>query len=354
VLARLLHEAADLEQAVAVTRRFVRREEFHLSVATLEGRLNTDEAGRLRSNLAAAALSALLPRVLAAHVARHGKVQGGAFGVVALGKTGGGEMLAGSDLDLMLIYDHAPDTAPAGYFVRLAHAFTGVLTAQGPEGPIYQVDMRLRPSGNQGPVAVSLAALRRYHAADAWTWERMALTRARVMAATPKFSRILEDEILTALSRPAAAEKIRADAAAMLARVNAELPPAGPWDVKHCKGGMIELAFIAEALQLIHGPAAPALFRANTAAALRALAAAGHIVEADAAVLVAADFLWRTIQGIARITGLRDRQAEPGVAMLAPLLRATATVDFSQLRATMSQAQDDVRRCFEYYVGTGD
>jgi glutamate-ammonia-ligase adenylyltransferase len=351
VLARLLHEAADLEQAVAVTRRFVRREEFHLSVATLEGRLNADEAGRLRSNLAAAALSALLPRVLAAHVARHGKVRGGAFGVVALGKTGGGEMLAGSDLDLMLIYDHAPETAPAGYFVRLAHAFTGVLTAQGPEGPIYQVDMRLRPSGNQGPVAVSLAAFRRYHAAESWTWERMALTRARVLAATPRFGRVLEDEILIALSRPEAAEKIRADAAAMLARVNAELPPAGVWDVKHCPGGMIELAFIAEALQLIHGPTAPALFRANTAAALRALAAAGHIAEADAGVLVAADFLWRTVQGIARITGLRDKDAEPGMAMLAPLLRATAAVDLLQLRATMRQAQADVRDCFKRYVG---
>jgi glutamate-ammonia-ligase adenylyltransferase len=211
--------------------------------------------------------------------------------------------------------------------------------------------MRLRPSGNQGPVAVSLAAFRRYHAAESWTWERMALTRARVLAATPKFSRVLEDEILAALSRPEAEEKIRADAAAMLARVNAEIPPAGVWDVKHCQGGMIELAFIAEALQLIHGPAAPALFRANTAAALRALAAAGHIAEADAGVLLAADFLWRTIQGIARITGLRDREAEPGTAMLAPLLRATTMVDLSQLRATMSKAQADVRDCFVRYVG---
>jgi glutamate-ammonia-ligase adenylyltransferase len=351
-LRQLLREAADLEQAVAATRRFVRREEFHLSVATLEGRLDVDEAGRLRSNLAQAALSALLPRVMKQHEARYGRVPGAAFGVVALGKTGGGEMLAGSDLDLMLIYDHAPaETAPSQYFVRLSNAMTGVLTARGPEGPIYQVDMRLRPSGNQGPVAVSRAAFRRYHASESWTWERMALTRARVLAASPGFGKILGDEILAALSRKEAPAKIKADTIAMLARVNAEMKPAGPWDVKHCVGGMIELAFVAEALQLIHGPANPALFRANTAAALRGLAKARHISGTDAAVLLAADFLCRTIQGIARITGLKETQADPPAAMLAPLLRATNTLDLAHLRATMSHTETEVRDCFTRNIG---
>jgi len=348
----LLREAGDLEQAAAITRRFVRREEFHLSVATLEGRLDTNEAGRLRGNLAAAALSLLLPLILKQHEARYGQIPGAAFGIVALGKTGSGEMLAGSDLDLMLIYDHAAqDSTPAQYFVRLSHALTGILTARGPEGPIYQVDMRLRPSGNQGPVAVSLTAFRRYHAEESWTWERMALTRARVMAATPKFTKILDAEIRAALSRPEPAQKIRADTIAMLARINAELPAAGPWDVKHCPGGLIELAFIAEALQLIHGPANPSLFHANTAAAIRALAKAGHIFAPDSTALLNADFLWRTIQGISRITGLKEKDTAPQPAMLAPLFRATNTLDLAQLRATMRQAEADVRACFTRLIG---
>jgi glutamate-ammonia-ligase adenylyltransferase len=354
----LLREAGDLEQAAAITRRFVRREEFHLSVATLEGRLDANEAGQLRSNLAAAALSLLLPLILKQHEARHGRIPGADFGIVALGKTGSGEMLAGSDLDLMLIYDHAAhDTAPTQYFVRLSHALTGLLTARGPEGPIYQVDMRLRPSGNQGPFAVSLAAFRRYHREESWTWERMALTRARVLAATPKFTNILDAEIRAALSRPVVAEKIRADTIAMLARINAELPVAGLWDVKHIPGGMIELAFIAEALQLIHGPGNPSLFHANTAAAIRALAKAGHIGATDCKVLLNADFLWRSIQGIARITGLREKDTAPQPAMLAPLFRATNTLDLGQLRATMRQTETDVRSCFTRLIGpisTGD
>ena len=164
----------------------------------LEGRLGIDAAGETRTALADAAMAALLPRVLADFAARNGTVRGGDMVVVALGKAGGREMLAGSDLDLMLVYDH-PETvtessgarrmAVSQYYIRAAHAFVAALTAPGLEGPLYAVDMRLRPSGNKGPVAVSLAGFRRYHEADAWTWERMALTRARVVAGPPALAR---------------------------------------------------------------------------------------------------------------------------------------------------------------------
>jgi len=355
VLRRMLRDAADLEEAVTLTRRFVRREEFHLSVATLEGRMDIDAAGRLRSELAATALSLLLPLVVAQHQKRYGKIKGGAFAVVALGKAGSGEMLAGSDLDLMLIYNHAPlPTAPTPYFVRLAHALTAVLTAQGPEGPLYKVDMRLRPSGNQGPVAVSLAAFERYHARESWTWERLALTRARVMAATPGFAPVVQKAVIAALSRPDSPEKIRADTVSMRDRLEAEIRPRGPFDVKHLPGGMLELTFIAEALQLIYGPDEPNLFHANTTAALKALEAAGHLAAADAAALVGADFLWRSVQGIDRITGLAETTTEPQPAMLAPLLRATATPDLASLREAMAKAGQTVRDCFERIINQGN
>jgi glutamate-ammonia-ligase adenylyltransferase len=354
VLRHLLRDADDLEDAVALTRHFVRREEFHLSVATLEGRMDADESGRLRSNLAAAALGALLPRVLAQHQARYGKVPRGAFAVVAMGKAGSGEMLAGSDLDLMLIYDHAPmESAPTPYFVRLANALTTALTVRGPEGPLYHVDMRLRPSGNHGPVAVSLASFRRYQAADAWTWERLALTRARVLAATPGFAAKVTAEIITALSRPDSPEKIRADTLSTRERIAAELPPRGPFDIKTIPGGMLELNFIAAALQLIHGPQAPELFHPNTAAALRALALAGHLPPAHAQDLLAADHLWRSVQGINRITGLSDRAQSVPPALQIPLLRATRAPSWEALRETMAQAAQNVTNCFEIYINQG-
>lgn len=347
LLRRLLAEAEDLEQAAATTRRFVRQEEFHLSVATLEGRLDANEAGRTRSALAEAALSQLLPFVIAAQKQRHGPSRGAKIAVVALGKAGAGEMLAGSDLDLMLIYDHPPAAiAPTHWFVRLSHAFIGALTAQGPGGPLYQVDMRLRPSGNQGPVAVSLAAFRNYHARDSWTWERLALTRARVMAATPGFAATVREAILGALCRPEPRGKILADTAAMQARLATDMPPRGTLDLRSIPGGMMETSFVAQALQLIHGATQPALFRPNTAAGLKALAAAGHLHQSEAQTLIHADFLWRSVQGINRITGLSIRATEPPGAMLEPLLRVTG---FETLAALQGEIADTARAAHEIF-----
>jgi glutamate-ammonia-ligase adenylyltransferase len=213
--------------------------------------------------------------------------------------------------------------------------------------------MRLRPSGNQGPVAVSLAAFQRYNAAESWTWERLALTRARVLAATPGFTQPVRDEIATALSRPDAPEKIRRDTVAMRDRLAQEMPPRGPFDVKHVQGGMMEVTFIAEALQLIHGPTQPDLFRPNTAEALRGLSEAGHLPPEDAAALIAADFLWRSIQGINRITGLPDAATAPPQPMLAPLLRVTDTPDLDALRRSMERTSRAVRDCFERHINQG-
>ncbi len=206
---RRLRDARSLEEAIELTSRAVKAEDFSISVATMEGRLDADEAGIQRTRMADAALRALLTPVLTDFSARFGRVRGGAMVVVALGKAGGREMLAGSDLDLMLIYDHPPDVTESRgarsmpvsqWFVRLAHAYVAALTAPGVEGRLYDVDMRLRPSGNKGPVAVSLEAFRRYHAHDAWTWERMALTRARVIAGPAALQARIEQAIATAIA----------------------------------------------------------------------------------------------------------------------------------------------------------
>ena len=307
-----LADAPTLEDAIAVVRRTVREEDFAISAATLEARIDADEAGLRRTALADAALAALLEPVAEDFAARYGRVRGGAMAVVVLGKAGGREMMAGSDLDLMLIYDHpervtessgGPRALPAGqYFIRLAHAYVAALTAPGADGQLYAVDMRLRPSGNKGPVAVSLPGFRRYHAQAAWTWERMALTRARVVAGPAGLRRQVAAAIATALAGAGPEARIRADAAAMRARLARDLPPSGPWDVKLRAGGQIEVEFIAQALQLIAAPTQPELCHPSTREALRRLAGAGRLSAAEAEMLIRADKLWRTVQGMLRIT----------------------------------------------------
>jgi glutamate-ammonia-ligase adenylyltransferase len=351
-----LTDARALDDAVAIVRCTVRGEEFRLSVAQMEGRLDADTAGRLRTALADAALTVLLPRVLAEHESRYGRVAGGGLAVVLLGKAGGQEMMAGSDLDLMLIYDHAADAAesdgprrlpPSQYYIRAAHAVVAALTAPGVDGALYAVDMRLRPSGNKGPVAVSLASFRRYHTEDAWTWERMALTRARVVAGPPDLCRRLESAIAAALAGADPAI-VRADATAMRLRMLRELPPHGCWDVKLMPGGQVEVEFAVQTALLLTPAARPA---PTIHTAIDRLAQAGALDAADTATLREADRLWRTIQGLLRITiGPRPPDTLPEPAAEA-LHRATGDVDAQAFRARLEATRARVRAVFNARVG---
>ena len=367
-----LGDARTLEDAIAIIRAGVREEEFALSVATMEGRLDADAAGLARAGLADAALSCLLPPVLADFAARFGRVRGGGLALVVLGKAGGREMMAGSDLDLMLIYDHPESAlessgkglkhlASSQWFIRAVHAFVAAITAPDAEGPMFAVDMRLRPSGNKGPVAVSLAGFERYHAPrsqgeGAWTWERMALTRARVIAGPPALRKRVEAAIRAALTEAGPPAQIRADAAAMRARLLRDLPPAGPWDVKLRPGGQIEVEFIAQTLQLAYAPGHPDICHPTTREALARLRDTGLLPEADAAALIRADHAWRTVQGMLRITYGRARTEKLSEAPAAALLRVCAQagladVDVAGLRATLDQIAQEVRACFIRHVG---
>ena len=352
-----------LEDAVAIIRRTVREEDFRISVATLDGWLDADAAGLERAELADAALAALLPRALADFAARNGRVRGGALVLVLLGKAGGREMMAGSDLDLMFVYDHPPAVlASEGarvlptsqWFIRAVHAVVACIVAHDAEGPMYAVDMRLRPSGNKGPVAVSRAAFEAYHAEGeaAWTWERMAITRARIVAGPASLRARLSAAIGRGIA--AAGPRVLEDAAAMRARMSRDLPPSGPWDVKLRQGGQVEVEFIAQALQLLH----PAAANPTTRMALANLRAAGLLDEADAAALIQADRVWRTVQGMLRIaTGpVPPNPLPPAVA--AAVMRGCATagvraVDIGELAATLETLARRVNAAFIRLVQKG-
>ena len=362
-LSRRLSDARQLEEAIERTSRAVTEEDFSVSVATMEGRIDVNEAGLRRTAMADAALTALLPLVQADFTERFGRVQGGGMAVVALGKAGGREMMMGSDLDLMFLYDHPPEVTesrpvkgtngrslPASqWFVRLAHAYVAALTAPGVEGQMYAVDMRLRPSGNKGPVAVSLEGFERYHARDAWTWERMALTRARVIAGPPALRARVQAAIATAIAGETAT--VRADAAAMRTRMLKDLPPDGPWDVKARPGGQVEVEFVAQVMQLLHARTRPDVLSPTTREALRRLGAAGLLPEADAALLIRADHAWRTVQNMLRITVGREARDSLPEALARPLLQAMGVADLSLLRMMLDTLAAEVRAAFIRHVG---
>jgi len=365
-LPALVKDARHFEEALEAARRIATERKFEIDAAALEGTVDADTAGALRSDLAETAIAALLPRITADFAERHGKVPGGGLAVMALGKLGGREMLPGSDLDLVLVYDHDPEAtgseggrrplAPSEYFIRLAPQVVAAITTPGAEGRLWEVDMRLRPSGNKGPVAVRLSAFEQYHRENAWTWERMALTRARVIAGPPALKRRVTEAVRAALLRPEVAEAALADAAAMRARMLRDLQAEGPWDLKLMPGGLVEVEFIAQALQLRHAPARPEVLATTTRVALARLARAGLLPEEDAQALIRADRLWRTVIGLIRLTQGKTREEALPVPTVAALLRATAPlleappVDLAGLRAQMQQCAQAVRDAFNRHI----
>ncbi|HEY4171887.1 MAG TPA: bifunctional [glutamine synthetase] adenylyltransferase/[glutamine synthetase]-adenylyl-L-tyrosine phosphorylase [Rhodopila sp.] len=360
-----LTDADRPEDVIQIVRQAVKERDFFLSVATLEGRLDANASGRQRTALAEAALSVLVPRVLADFATRFGRVPGGTLAVVAMGKAGGREMMAGSDLDLMFIYDHPPDitesrgarSLPASqWFVRAVQACIAALTVQGPEGQMYALDMRLRPSGNKGPLAVPLEGFKHYHEWDAWTWERMALTRARVVAGPPDMRRRVTLAIEAAIRRQQDPDQIRANATSMRERMGRDLKPHGPWDVKLRPGGLIDVEFIAQTLQLVRVQEPGFQGSQTTHVALKRLRDAGLITKADAKLLIDAERLWRTIQGMLRMTVGRIEVAALPDASSMPLLLATekagvSAVDADDLLRKSDHIAQQVRTLFEHYVG---
>ena len=351
-LARRLH--GGYEEVLDGVRRFTREEIFRVGVQIVDGALSPAAAGAALTALAQSVIDELLPRVIAELAATAGEVPGSGFAVIALGKLGGYEMTVRSDLDLVFVYDHPatsensdgpkPLAAPL-YFARLAQRLIAALTTPTAAGALYEVDMRLRPTGNKGPAAVSLKSFVDYHARESWTWEQLALTRARAIAGPEHLCRRIEQEINRRLTRAPDAQKILTDVRDMRAKVESQYPGRDIWDLKYAPGGMMDIEFIAQALQLLHAHAHPEILDTNTIAALEKIAAAGLIPAADAALLLESVTLQTALTQTLRIA-LDEALKDPTPALKALLARAGQSPDFAALEARLSRLQMGVRALF--------
>jgi glutamate-ammonia-ligase adenylyltransferase len=265
-------------------------------------------------------------------------------------------MTASSDLDLVFIYDTPPGVeasdgakplSPTLYFARLAQRLISALTTPTAAGTLYEVDMRLRPTGNKGPVAVSLESFAVYHASESWTWEHMALTRARLVAGTPALRARVESEIRRRLTQPRPAQDIINDARDMREKMALTFPGANPWDLKHAPGGLVDIEFIAQALQLVHAPARPTVLDTNTIGALIMLKGAGALPAQDADTLIASARLQHALTQVLRIAldeTPKIEEATPGLKAL--LTRAAEVESFAQAQKLLAQLQGQTREIF--------
>jgi [glutamine synthetase] adenylyltransferase / [glutamine synthetase]-adenylyl-L-tyrosine phosphorylase len=360
-LGRSLGQASSHEDFLDRIRIFAQEHMFLIGTRVLSGTVSAEQAGEGFARLADLLIRAADGAVMENFVHLHGSVQGQETAILALGKLGGREMTATSDLDLIVVYDfdqsHPDSTGPrplhgAQYFARLVQRLIGALTAQTNHGVLYRVDMRLRPSGRSGPLATQIDAFAIYQDTEAWTWEHMALTRARVVAAAPAFGTRVESVIRAVLCRPRDRDVLAADVIEMRRAIAAEKGESDRWDLKFAAGGLVDIEFIAQYLQLAHAAQNPAILDTSTAHALDKAWRLGVLVAEDAEVLRGAVRLYHDLTQFLRLClpGPFDpKTADPRLIGL--MARAADVPDVTTLEAFVAETQAKVRRSFTRILG---
>ncbi len=256
-------DTTDFECVLDITRRWARELKFRAGVQILRGTIDMVEAGNAFSSIAETVLRGLMPFVIEDFASRHGPPPGRGMAVIAMGKLGTREMTAKSDIDLITIYDASKDEMSNGprplpsstYYLRLTQLLISALSAPTAEGRLYEVDMRLRPSGRQGPIAISLASFKYYQAQQAWVWEHLSLSRARLIfggeSLTEDISQVIDTVLLGRKGDPRVIEEAREMRARLLKAHRQDR--LNPWSLKHTLGGLVEIEFFAQTGGLFSG-----------------------------------------------------------------------------------------------------
>lgn len=326
------------EQLLDRVRVWTAERRFAQGVQLIDGTLGPAEASRELSLMAEAAVGLLAEATVAEFTARHGGIPGGRLVPLALGRFGGGQLTAQSDLDLVFLFTGSYETLSTGtpplsasaWFNRLVPRLVATLTVPTAAGPLYEVDTRLRPSGADGLLAVSFDSFVRYQREEAGVWEQMALTRARPIACAPQDAALAQGTIDSLVVAPRDPDHVRREAAEMRRHMARHKPQAGPFDVKLMKGGLVDIEFIVAVRALLSGRPVPA--NLEQAAALLA----PELVE-PARLLNAILVMLRLIQP-------HDAAAAPDAAAGALLARACGKSGLASLKADLSQARGIVTR----------
>ncbi len=356
-----LQQARYYEEVLDRLRIFAAEQRFLIGIRLLTGSINGAMAGRAFTHLADLIVEAALNAVLGEIEAAHGKFPSGRVAVAGMGKLGSFELTAGSDIDLILLYDYddaaeesdgAKPLDAVRYFTRITQRLIAALSAPTAEGVLYEVDMRLRPSGNKGPVATRVSSFAKYQREEAWTWEHMALSRARLICGDASLIEGVERVIEEVLSTRRDVRKVASDVAEMRALIEQEKPPGNMWDLKLVLGGVVDIEFIAQYLALI-APAKGVAVNVNgvsTGDALKQLGAP-LMAAADVDSCIEAFGLYTELSQLIRlcIDGPFDPKDAPA-GLIDLVCRAGDCPDIKTLEGEMKQLSKTVRKVFQAVV----
>lgn len=358
-----LDTARSYEEELDLLRRSVHDRHFQAGVQMLLGLASEETLGRRLSDIADAALATILVRVETEFARRHGRISGSAFAIVEMGKLGSRELTFTSDLDLVFIYrvpegtlasDGEKELDPTTYFTRFAQRLVNAVTAPTAEGTLYAIDMRLRPAGNAGPLASTFAGFERYQRKEAWVWEHMALTRARVLSRDKAFREEIEATIHACISAKQDPNRLLKQVAEMRERLERDKPAQGPWDLKMRSGGLLDCEFLAQYWQLAHGHSHPEILLGSTEEVFKAIDRAEILPEEDVEELAGAVRFLRRLQGYLRLTlgetpGDIDVAAAPE-AIRDGITKACNALDFGWLQDTLEEVASVVSEMRERHI----
>lgn len=350
-----------VEEGLDRMRDAARQENFLVGARLLSGVVNAEQAAQGYAAVAQACIRAAFDDTRAAFAADHGLVAGAEAVVLGLGRLGAGELTPSSDLDLMLLYDR-PDEAeasdgrrpldPVTWHVRFTQRFVAALTVPTRRGTLYQVDMRLRPSGNKSPAATQFEGFTAYHEGEAEIWEEMALTRAHVVAGDAGLGARVEAAIRDILLRKRVPARVAGAVAEMRALIAREKGEGDPWDLKLAAGGLTDLDFLAQFLVLAHGHDHPRLLARTTAGVFAAARDTGVVTAEDAERLAAAARFLGDVQLWQRFTVEEsfDPKAIPE-RVLRRIATAVGLPDARMLKAELDERRAMVRGLFRQILG---
>ncbi len=357
--AQLVREA-EFESFLEHARVVARHEQFLVATQVLSRVLPPEDAGGIHAAIAEAFLRIILKRTEGELASRHGRVPGARVAILGYGKLGSREMTATSDLDLVVVYDAPADAMSDGgrplyaseYYARLTQRLITALSAPLRNGALYEIDLRLRPSGRKGPVAVSLDSFRSYQGVEAETWEHMALSRARPVSGDAALQAELRKVISDIVRRPRDAKRIARDIAKMRGLIAEEKSPAGRFDLKLIPGGLVDLEFIAQYLTLVHASSDPGVIGLSAASVLARAGDAGWIDREDASTLRETALLLTRVSQFLRIVLLDETAVEEQPpSFRRKLAQAAGLPSYKVLSADLDRLTSDARRLFEKTVG---
>ncbi len=359
-----LDQVDDYEDVLNESRRWAGEQKFLIAAQLATEALQPGEAAKHFSAIADASINALMPEALTEIERQHGVIDGELV-VIGLGRLGTQELTATSDVDVIFIYDAAPGVVSDGerplsateYFTRLVRRIVTALSATTQEGRLYEVDMQLRPSGRAGPAAISLAAFQRYYEQDAWTWELMALTKARLIGSlinpsvSLNLSAKVREQIVTLLREPRDDEMLKNDVHEMRCRLMTAKPASGVWDVKNIWGGLTDISFICQYLQLRVGADLKGQSK-NTREIIEWLTDAGHLAADDGLALGQTHAIFEAILQVERAsTGGVFTPQSAGEALQERMSAICGAQDMEQAVKLLSERQTVVQNIYHRVLG---